>query len=136
VSPEEKLRHVLASAASGPVVMVGDGINDAAALAAATVGVAVSGGAEAALNAADVFVTRPGVERLVELIAGARRTMRVVRRNLALSLAYNVVGVALAMGGILNPLIAAILMPLSSITVIVSSYRSRTFAPGARESWT
>jgi Cu2+-exporting ATPase len=136
VPPEDKLRHVLDSATRGPVAMIGDGINDAAALAAATVGVAVAGGAEAALHAADVFVTRPGVGRLVELVAGARRAMRVVRRNLALSLAYNVAGVALAMGGVLNPLIAAILMPLSSITVIVSSYRSRTFAPDAHEAET
>jgi cation transport ATPase len=60
--------------------------------------------------------------------------MRVVRRNLAFSLAYNVVGVALAMTGVLNPLVAAVLMPLSSLTVIVSSYRARTFRPRAGES--
>ena len=128
VSPEDKLRAVLASAREGPVVMVGDGVNDAAALAAATVGVAVAGGAEAALTAADVFVVRPGVGRLAELLDGARRTMRVVRRNLVFSLGYNVVGVTLAMTGVLNPLMAAILMPLSSLTVILSSYRARTFA--------
>jgi len=135
VSPEAKLAAVIEGKARGPVVMVGDGVNDAAALAAATVGVAVHGGAEAAMAAADVYVARPGVGRLVELIEGSRRTMGVVRRNLALSLFYNVIGVALAMTGVLNPLIAAILMPLSSLTVIVSSYRSRSFASGRRPSW-
>jgi Cu2+-exporting ATPase len=97
------------------------------------VGIAVHGGAEAALAAADVFVTRPGVARIAELLDGSRRAMRVVRRNLAFSLAYNVVGVALAMSGVLNPLVAAVLMPLSSLTVIVSSYRARTFRPRAGE---
>jgi P-type Cu2+ transporter len=134
VSPEDKLQAVLESAGEGPVVMIGDGVNDAAALAAATVGIAVAGGAEAALTAADVFVVRPGVGRIAELLDGARRTMWVVRRNLIFSLGYNVVGVTLAMTGVLNPLMAAILMPLSSLTVILSSYRARTFArPAAAE---
>jgi Cu2+-exporting ATPase len=127
IGPEEKLRVVVEEAARGPVVMAGDGVNDAAALAAAGVGIAVHGGAEAALVAADVFVTRPGAARIAELCEASHRAMRVVKRNLIFSLAYNVVGVSLAMAGVLNPLVAAILMPLSSITVIVSSYRSRTF---------
>jgi Cu2+-exporting ATPase len=129
VPPEEKLARVAAAAAEAPVVMVGDGVNDAAALAAATVGIAVHGGAEAALAAADVFVTRPGVARIADALCGARRALRVVRRNLAISLLYNVAGVALAMGGLLSPLVAAVLMPLSSLTVITSSYRARTFGP-------
>jgi len=133
VTPEDKLRTVLAGLAEGPVVMIGDGVNDAAALAAATVGIAVAGGAEAALAAADVFVTRPGVARIAELLEGAQRAMRVVRRNLVFSLGYNLVGVTLAMTGVLDPLVAAILMPLSSLTVILSSYRARTFAPPAPE---
>jgi P-type Cu2+ transporter len=127
ITPEDKLRMVADGNAEGPVVMVGDGVNDAAALAAASVGIAVHGGAEAALAAADVFVTRPGVGRIADLLDGATRTMRVVKRNLVISLLYNVVGVALAMSGWLNPLVAAVLMPLSSLTVIISSYRAVTF---------
>jgi Cu2+-exporting ATPase len=107
--------------------MVGDGVNDAAALAVATVGVGVHGGAEAALAAADVYLVEPGLMPLVRLVEGARRTMAVIRRNLAFSLAYNAVAMSLAMAGVMSPLLAAVLMPASSIIVVVSSYRSKTF---------
>jgi cation transport ATPase len=89
----------------------------------------VHGGAEAALAAADVYVARPGIDAVVRLVEGAHRAMAVVRRNLAFSLLYNVAGVALAMTGVLDPVVAAVLMPISSLTVIVSSYRARTFPP-------
>jgi len=127
VPPEDKADRVAAAALDGTVVMVGDGVNDAAALAAATVGVAVHGGAEAALAAADVFLARPGIDGLADLVEGARRTLAVIRRNLVFSLTYNVVAVSLAITGHMHPLLAAVLMPLSSITVVVSSYRARTF---------
>jgi len=127
VSPEGKLRAVEDASAGDPVVMVGDGVNDAAALAGATVGIAVHGGAEAALAAADVFIARPGIARVADLLDGAGRAMRTVRRNLVLSLCYNVAGAALAMAGLINPVVAAVLMPLSSITVIAHSYRARSF---------
>lgn len=124
-SPEDKLRVVERS--SMPAVMVGDGVNDAGALSAAAVGVAVHGGAEASLSAADVFITREGVDPVVELVSGARRTMSVIRRNLVFSLVYNVIGVTLAATGVIGPLGAAALMPLSSLTVVASSYQARTF---------
>jgi len=125
--PEEKVAAVEKAAAEVPVVMVGDGVNDAAALAVATVGIGVHGGAEAALAAADIYLVEPGLEPLERLVDGATRTMTVIRRNLGFSLAYNAVAMSLAMAGLMSPLLAAVLMPASSIIVVVSSYRARTF---------
>jgi Cu2+-exporting ATPase len=122
VSPEGKLDRVRALRAQGErVVMVGDGVNDAAALAAADVGVAVAGGAEASLLAADVYTGRPGLAPLAELVSRSRSASRTVRRNLAVSLSYNALFVSLALAGLITPLVAAIVMPISSMTVITLS---------------
>lgn len=126
-SPEEKLAFVEERAREGAVFMVGDGVNDAAALSAATVGIAVHGGAEASLAAADVFATKSGLRPVVELAEGARRTLRVIRGNLARSLVYNLTVGGLAATGFVGPLLAAVLMPVSSLSVVASSYRARTF---------
>jgi Cu2+-exporting ATPase len=130
VSPEGKLAFVeqLKATTGRTVVMVGDGVNDAAAIAAAHVGVGVHGGAEACLATADIYLTRPGLGALVELTEGSRRTLQVIRRNIALSIGYNLIGASLAVFGLLTPLIAAILMPTSSITVVLGSWYSTTFA--------
>jgi len=125
VSPEAKLATIAAS--RGPVIMIGDGANDAAALSRADVGIAVFGGTEASLGAAHVFLRRPGLAPVVDAFEGSRRALRVIRRNMRLSLVYNLVGVTLAALGLIGPLGAAILMPLSSLTVVISSYRSRMF---------
>ncbi|HEY3288418.1 MAG TPA: heavy metal translocating P-type ATPase [Gemmatimonadaceae bacterium] len=126
-SPEGKLRRVEEARTRCTVLMVGDGVNDAAAIAAATVGVGVHGGAEASMSAADVYLSRPGLRPLVELVEGAHRTMLVIRNNIIFSIAYNLLGATLALLGILDPLIAAVLMPMSSLSVVLTSWRSRTF---------
>jgi Cu2+-exporting ATPase len=127
VTPEDKLFAVTAAAQRGPVVMIGDGVNDAAALAAATVGIAVHGGAEASLAAADVYLSRPGLAPIVDLIVASRRTLGVIRINFAAALFYNALAATLAVTGLINPLIAAILMPVSSLTVLTLSFKARTF---------
>jgi Cu2+-exporting ATPase len=126
-SPEQKVAFVEERARSGAVYMVGDGVNDAAALRAARVGIAIHGGAEASLAAADVFSTQPGLSPVLQLIVGSQRTLATIQRNLRFSLTYNIVGAILAVSGYINPLIAAILMPLSSLTVVTNSFRAKTF---------
>lgn len=128
VSPEDKHQRVEQLTREGvALAMVGDGANDAAALAAARVGIAVRGGAEVSLATADVFLTRPGLTPAVELIEGSRAALMVVYRNLGISLIYNLAGATLALVGLIHPLAAAILMPVSSLSVIVSSIASRPF---------
>ena len=127
VSPEDKARRVAQYAREAPTVMVGDGVNDAAALAAATVGVAVRGGAEAAMSAADVYFAGEGLRPLVRLFDGARQTARTIRLGLAVSLLYNVLFGGLAIAGLVTPLVAAVLMPISSATVVILSFRGPAF---------
>lgn len=125
VAPESKADRVreLQSMANHRVVMVGDGVNDAAALAVADVGIAVHGGAEASLEAADIYLTKQGVAPIVALASLAAHTMRTIHISLIFSVCYNAIAAMLAMTGIINALIAAVIMPISSLTVVAISTR-------------
>ncbi len=119
MSPEDK-RSILG--ADPFSLMVGDGANDAAAMKAASVSVAVQGSIETSFQCADAYLTTPGIGTLPELISIARRTRSVVWAALLTSLAYNLTGMVLAILGHVTPLVAAIVMPLSSLTVLVIAY--------------
>ncbi len=127
LSPEEKLEIIASRGEGGPVVMVGDGVNDTAALAAADVGVAIRGGAETSLETAPVYLADGSLMGLPKLLQAAHNTVRLIRRTFVVSLAYNAVAVGLAMAGKVSPLTAAIIMPLSSITVLTMILASSPF---------
>jgi len=119
-SPEKKLEVIRNSKLS---CMIGDGANDALALKAADIGIAVKGSVDLSLMSADVYFTRGGLQPFVDLLRIADDARFTVRRNLAISLIYNSVGGVLALAGFISPMVAAILMPISSVLIIISSLR-------------
>lgn len=127
LSPEQKLGIVKESAQNdASVAFVGDGVNDAAALAAADVGIATSGAAEASLQAAAVYSAGP-LGDLSDLLTASERTVSTIHRLLAVSLLYNIAAGTAAMLGWITPLGAAVLMPISSLTVTALAFAGRTF---------
>ncbi|MDY3869313.1 MAG: cation-translocating P-type ATPase [Pyramidobacter sp.] len=124
VHPEDKLEIVREyQAKGGKVLMMGDGINDAAALKGADVGVAVGSGSELAVDSADMVIVRGGAGSLVKALEISRVTYAVIRQNLFWAFAYNFVALPMAMANLLHPLIAEASMTLSSISVILNSQR-------------
>ncbi|MFN7727737.1 MAG: heavy metal translocating P-type ATPase [Bdellovibrio sp.] len=120
-SPSDKVADVQAHS---PCIMIGDGVNDSSAMAAAEVGVCMKGAIERGLKTASVYLMEPGLEPLLKLVQIGKQTQKLVRRNLSFALAYNVGAGAAALLGFVTPLTAAILMPISSVLILLSTWES------------